>query len=101
VNRRGGTDEEAARITREIAERAIRRLDVLEWVILAGAVLFAVIGGWVVAVLLGTAAGLPFTPVWIVASLLLFGAPGAFALRRTRREERERLRSRESEDTDV
>jgi hypothetical protein len=53
VNRPGGIDEEAARITREVTERAIRRLDVLEWVILAGAVLFAVIGGWMVAVLLG------------------------------------------------
>lgn len=100
MNRRGGTDEEAARITREITERAIRRLDVLEWVILAGAVVFAVIGGWVVAVLLGTAAGLPFTPVWIGASLLLFGVPGALALRQTRREERERLRNTESETID-
>jgi hypothetical protein len=63
--------EEDARITREVAERAIRRLDILEWVILTG-----------------------------VAALLLFGVPGGIAWRRARREDRERTQPTMSDESD-
>lgn len=81
-------EERAARLTREIAARAARRLDYLEWVILGAAILAAVGGGALVALLLSDLTGLPYRSTWIVASLLLFGVPGTLALRRARREER-------------
>ena len=93
--------EDDARITREITERAIRRLDILEWVILTGVAVLATVGGWLIALVLSTAVGLPFRPVWIVAALLLFGIPGAIALRRLRREDRERIQLTKSDDIDV
>jgi len=80
---------EEARVTREIASRAVRRLDVLEWVMLAGAVALSLVGGALVALLLETSMGLSFRPMWVVASLLLFGVPGVIAIRRMRRDERE------------
>jgi len=96
-----GPDEEAARITRVVAKRAIRRLDIFEWVMIGGALLLAVLGGWVVAVVLNTTLHLPFRPTWIGGSLLLFGVPGAMTIRRIRREDREWQRSKESDETDV
>lgn len=95
------TDEEAARITRAVAKRAIRRLDILEWVMIGGALLLAVMGGWVVAVVLDATLDLPFRPTWIGGSILLFGVPGAMMIRRIRREDREWQRSKESDETDV
>ena len=92
MSHQGSFGEEAARATREVAARAIRRLDVLEWVILSGAILLALAGGALVALLLSVPFGFPFGITWIAASLLLFGIPGAVALRRIRREERERTR---------
>lgn len=85
-------DEEAARLTREVTARAIRRLDILEWVILAGAALLAGVGGWWVALVASAGIGLPFGPVWVVASILLFGVPGLLTVRKVRREDRERER---------
>jgi len=95
-----GSDEEAARITRVVAKRAIRRLDIFEWVMIGGALLLSVLGGWVVAVVLDTTLDLPFRPTWIGGSLLLFGVPGAMTIRRIRREDREWQRSKESDETD-
>jgi hypothetical protein len=80
---------EEARVTREIASRAVRRLDLLEWVMLAGAMGLSLAGGALVALLLETSMGLSFRPMWVVASLLLFGVPGVIAIRRMRRDERE------------
>ena len=80
---------EEARVTREIASRAVRRLDMLEWVMLAGAMALSLVGGALVALLLETSMGLSFRPMWVVASLLLFGVPGVIAIRRMRRDERE------------
>jgi uncharacterized membrane protein len=93
--------EEDARITREITARAIRRLDILEWVILTGVAALSVVGGWLVALVLSTAVGLPFRPVWIAAAVLIFSVPGAIAWRRTRREDRQRNQSTRSDDIDV
>jgi hypothetical protein len=92
--------EEDARITREVAERAIRRLDILEWVILTGVAALSIVGGWLVALVLSTATGMPFRPVWIVAALLLFGVPGGIAWRRARREDRERTQPTMSDESD-
>ena len=87
---------EEARVAREVASRAIRRLDILEWVILFGAVVLALVGGALLALVLSAPLGLAFRPTWLVASLLLFGVPAVIAVRRMRRDEREtRARIRE------
>jgi len=78
-----------ARLTHEVASRAIKRLDILEWVILVGAVVLSLVGGALVAALLSTSVDLSFRPTWAVASLTLFGVPGIIAVRRIRRDERE------------
>ena len=80
---------EEARITREVASRAVQRLDILEWVMLAGAVVLSLVGGGLVALMVEASLGLSFRPTWMVASLLLFGVPGVIALKRMRRDERE------------
>jgi hypothetical protein len=85
--RRHRGDAEAARATREVASRAVRRLDVLEWVILFAAALLSVGAGALVALLAAHSFGLPFRATLIVASLLIFGVPGWFAVRRARRED--------------
>ena len=82
-------DEASVRRAREVAGRAIRRLDILEWVILLGAVVVALGGGALVALLVAEPLGWSVRGTWIVASLLLFGVPGAVVLRRTRWEEEE------------
>jgi hypothetical protein len=92
--RRHRADEDAARATREVASRAVRRLDVLEWVILFGAAALSAGAGALVALLAAHSLGLPFRVTWIVASLLIFGVPGWFAVRRAKREDeafRERI----------
>jgi uncharacterized membrane protein len=87
---RKADQEELARVTRQIAARAARRLDFLEWVIMAGAGVAAAVGGALLALLLGLTVGLPFRITWIVASLLLFIIPGWLALRKVKKEDRER-----------
>jgi hypothetical protein len=61
--------------------RAIRRLSILEYVILVLAMAVAVAGGWIAAWLLQEALGLPFRPTWAVSSVLLFTVPGALHFR--------------------
>ena len=53
-----------------------------------GAALLALVGGALVALVLGPASGLGFRPTWVVASLLLFVVPGAIARARIKRDER-------------
>ena len=65
-----------ARATREVAGRALRRLDVLEYVILLAALILALLGGALVALILTAYAGLSFRIGWAVSSLLLFIVPG-------------------------
>jgi uncharacterized membrane protein len=84
-------DEETVRVTHEVTSRAIRRLDVLEWVIYIGAAGLAVLGGALIALLLAGSLGFAFRSVWVVASLVLFIVPGTIALITLRREERRRL----------
>lgn len=80
-------DREAARQVQIVAQRAIRRLDVLEWVIFAIGALIATGGGAMVAWLLA-GAGWPFRSTWIGASILLFAISGWIAIINIRKEER-------------
>ncbi|MEX2467131.1 MAG: DUF2269 family protein [Gemmatimonadota bacterium] len=84
------SDEETARLTREVTSRAIRRLDVLEWVIFAGAAALAVLGGALLALLVAAPLGFGFRSTWLMASLVLFIVPGAIAVTSLRRDERRR-----------
>lgn len=90
------SDAETARRTREVTHRAIRRLDVLEWILLAASTGFAIGSGAVVAFLTRGLLGWSFRPTWVVASVLLFVIPGAIALGRNRTHERD-LRRRLNE----
>lgn len=62
--------------------RAIRRLNALEYVILAGILILALLGGALLAILLEAGLGFPFRLTWIVGSLLLFVLPGVVVLGR-------------------
>lgn len=98
---RDRSEEEAARLARQVTTRAIRRLDVLEWVILGAAVVVALLGGGLIAALVGGSLGVGPRVVWAVTSLLLFGVPAAVAAKRMREEDRasrERLAPRDEED---
>jgi uncharacterized membrane protein len=77
------------RRTRVVASRAVRRLDVIEWVLLVGAVVVALGGGALVASLLATPTGVPFRTLWVAASLVLLVVPGGLALRRANKQERD------------
>ncbi|MDH5760230.1 MAG: hypothetical protein OEZ65_11625 [Gemmatimonadota bacterium] len=96
----GDEDEVAARITREVAARAVRRLDWLEWIILAGAVMVAVVGGWLVALVLAPVVQWGFRPLWTVTSLFLFAGPAVVAWVRIRTEEKVRREGLENPETE-
>lgn len=82
------TERQAAEMARVVARRAIRRLDVLEWVIfLGGAVLATVAGGFVAWLMVGIA-GWDFRTTWMSASVLLFVLPGLAAIIKIKRDER-------------
>jgi hypothetical protein len=92
VNRPSAWDEEEARVTSEVARRAIRRLDFLEWVILAVAVALSVGGGALVAWILAGPSG-SFRTIWMVTSVLLFTVPGVIVFARLKRDERKEARA--------
>lgn len=69
-------------ITRDVMERAIRRLNVLEYVILGLAALLALVGGALVGWLLNETLDIPFRLGWALAALLLFIVPGAIVYAR-------------------
>ncbi|MDH3206214.1 MAG: hypothetical protein OEO79_06355 [Gemmatimonadota bacterium] len=81
-------EKEDARVTSEVARRAIRRLDFLEWVILAAAVGLALGGGALVAWILAGSSSGNFRMVWMITSALLFIVPGAIVFARNKRDER-------------
>ena len=70
------------RAVREEMERVIRRLNVLEYLILGAAALMALGGGALTALLLKESFGSSFRTAWFVSSLLLFLVPGVFVLRK-------------------
>lgn len=80
-------DEEVRR-TQVVAARAVRRLEVIEWALLAGAVVVALGGGALLAALLAAPLGVSFRTLWIAASVVMLVVPGGLALRRARQEER-------------
>jgi predicted lysophospholipase L1 biosynthesis ABC-type transport system permease subunit len=80
--------DDGFRGTREEMERAIRRLNVLEYVILGFAVLVALAGGAAVAFILSSGTNLPFRLTWAVLSILLLVIPGALVLGKDRAKKR-------------
>lgn len=82
-------EREAAQLAQVVTRRAIKRLDILEWVILFAGVGLAMLGGAVVAWIFAGMADWDFRTTWIGASIVLFVVPGAVAVIKIRREERE------------
>lgn len=83
MGRRYDPDEVDA--AREVTARAIRRLNILEYVILFFALVLALLGGALVAWVVSSSTELSFRWVWAGASLLLFVLPGALVYLRERR----------------
>lgn len=82
-------DRMKAEEARRIADRAIKRLNILEYLILLAAVVLALLGGALVAWVLAESVELPFRVTWAIASLLLFIIPGGSVyLRELRRGKR-------------
>jgi len=75
-------------MARVVARRAIRRLDMLEWVIFLGGALLATVAGGLVAWLMVGIAGWDFRTTWMGASVLLFVVPGLAAIIKIKRDER-------------
>jgi len=93
VSQGDGPSEEEIRLAREVTARAIRRLDMLEWVGLAVGAVLATAAGALMAFLFARPLGLPFRGMWIGTALLLFVVSGVAGWIRNRREEqRERDR---------
>jgi hypothetical protein len=82
-----GWEKEASRVAREVTRRAIRRLDVLEWVILAAAVGLALGGGALVAWILAGSSSRTFRSVWMITSVLLMVVPGVIVFTRLKRDQ--------------
>jgi formate-dependent nitrite reductase membrane component NrfD len=82
------TEENGFEGTREEMERAIRRLNTLEYLILAASFVLALAGGGVVAFLLSSGTALPFRFTWGVVSILLLIIPGLLVFGRDQREKR-------------
>ena len=68
---------EQVEMTRKAMARAIRRINILKFLILAVAGALAVFGGAVAAWVLNATLEAPFGLSWVVASILFFGVPGA------------------------
>ncbi len=71
--------------TRRMMETAIRRLNVLEYVILGVAMVLALLAGALTAWMVEGVAGAPFRLTWALSSLLFFVVPGWIVFRRERR----------------
>lgn len=81
-------------------QRAIRRLNVLEYMIIVAAVALALAGGWVVAFLVSAGTDLAFRPTWAIVSLILIIIPAAAVFGRERMEEKRRKGARPGEGSD-
>ena len=77
----GVEDQEAAERAQEVTQRAIRRLDALEWIGYALAAVVAILGGAAVAWMVAEPSGFDFRTVWIVSSLVLLVVPGIWVFR--------------------
>lgn len=77
----GGQPEPAdVQEVRATLNRAMRRLNVLELILLGAAVIAALGGGWLAALLAAKAFGWPFRATWITASFAFFIMPAGLAL---------------------
>ena len=76
------TTGEAHSETRRMMETAIRRLNVLEYVILGVAMALALLAGLLTAWMVENLTSIPFRLTWALASLLFFVVPGWVAFRR-------------------
>lgn len=85
----GADRPDEAELTRQVADRAIRRLNILEHVFLMVAAGAALLAGLIVAWLLAQSVGAPFRVTWAVSALVLFLVPAGISSMRVRREERE------------
>jgi uncharacterized membrane protein len=81
-------EREAAERAHEVTQRAIKRLDVLEWFAWGAGAIMAMVAGGVVAWVMGGLVGWSFRPTWMVASMLLFVIPGGAAIIKIRKDER-------------
>ena len=70
--------EEEAKAARDALGWVVRRLNVLEFLVLSLALVLALLGGALLAWLLAPPLGLSFRLIWAVGSLLLFILPGGF-----------------------
>lgn len=68
--------------TRRFMQRAIRRLNALEYALLAGAAALAMVGGFLAALFLRQELGFPLRASWIICSILFFVIPGVVVLGR-------------------
>jgi predicted lysophospholipase L1 biosynthesis ABC-type transport system permease subunit len=78
-------DPQEIEAVRAVTERAIRRLNVLEYIILTLALGVALLGGALVAWVFSSATDLSFRWIWAVSSILLFVLPGGLVYLRGRR----------------
>ena len=85
-------------MVRQVMSRAIRRLNLLEAILLGAAAVAAVLGGWLAAYLGRGAFGWPFRTTWLAASILLFGVPGVVAWAMDRRQRSNRHKQGEPGD---
>ncbi len=79
------THGEAHPETRRMMEIAIRRLNVLEYVILGVLMALTLLAGALTAWILEIVTGAPFRLAWALSSLLFFVVPGWVVLRRENR----------------
>ena len=84
----GAAEREAAERAAEVTRRAIRRLDVLEWLGYAVAAIVAILGGAVVAWMVAEPAGWDFRTTWIGSAFVLLVVPGVIVFRNMRQSER-------------
>ncbi len=86
--------EDKQREKRRMMDRAIRRLNALEFVILGVVMVIALVAGALMAWVLESTTGVSFRLVWGVASLLFFIVPGVLVHRRERqRDDSEQVRA--------
>lgn len=76
--------------TRKELDRAIRRLDTFEYLVMGAAVVIALVGGAAVAFILSAGTELGFFPTWVVLSIVLLAVPGILVLGRDRWQKRRR-----------
>jgi len=82
------SEKKAAAVARVVAARAVRRLNVVEYLLIAAAGGLSLGAGAVAGFALEAVAGLPFRAMWAASSLLFFVIPGVVVFGRERRARR-------------